>query len=116
MNYGDESVPFTRITEHKYFEPWKDNSKTIIFKEYSREATEKDIPYYPIRQTDEKEMLKQYIELANSEKKVSFMGRLGTYRYLDMDVTISEALSAYDDVKRLLKQNKELPVFFTNPI
>ena len=61
-------------------------------------------------------MLKQYIELANSEKKVSFMGRLGTYRYLDMDVTIAEALSAYDDVKRLLKQNKELPVFFTNPI
>ena len=116
MNYGDESVPFTRITEHKYFEPWTDNSKTIIFKEYSREATEKDIPYYPIRQTDEKEMLRQYIELANSEKKVSFMGRLGTYRYLDMDVTISEALSAYDDVKRLLKQNKELPVFYTNPI
>jgi UDP-galactopyranose mutase len=94
MNYGDEEIPYTRITEHKYFSPWEQHDRTVIFKEYSRACEAQDIPYYPIRLINEKSLLRLYIEKAKREKKVSFLGRLGTYRYLDMDVTIAEALAA----------------------
>lgn len=116
MNYGDESVPYTRISEHKFFSPWEKNDKTVIFKEYSRNCTEKDIPYYPIRLVNEKELLKKYIDEANKEKNVSFLGRLGTYRYLDMDVTIREALDASKKTLELLKNHKKIPSFFVKPI
>lgn len=92
MNYGDESVPFTRIAEHKYFTPWENHDDTIYFKEYSRQCGENDIPYYPIRLIDTIDMLEKYINLANHEVKITFVGRLATYRYLDMDITIREAL------------------------
>lgn len=92
MNYGDESVPYTRISEHKYFTPWEEHDKTIYFKEFSRACGENDIPYYPIRLVTDKALLKKYIDLALQERKVTFAGRLGTYRYMDMDVTIKEAL------------------------
>lgn len=96
MNYCDEEVPFTRISEHKHFAPWESHEKTIVFKEYSRECRPEDVPYYPIRLIDEQKMLTSYEEEASKEKNVTFVGRLGTYRYLDMDVTILEALRAAD--------------------
>ena len=96
MNYPELSFEHTRITEHKYFAPWEKSNKTIIFTEYSRAAKRNDIPYYPIRFTNDKETLKQYIELAKKDFKITFVGRLGTYRYLDMDVTIKEALELSD--------------------
>ena len=92
MNYCDQEVPFTRITEHKHFSPWESHEGTVIFKEYSRLADENDIPYYPIRLVKDQELLNKYLDLASKEDKVTFIGRLGTYRYLDMDVTIAEAL------------------------
>jgi UDP-galactopyranose mutase len=92
LNYCDVEVPYTRISEHKHFSPWETFEKTIIFKEYSRECEEKDIPYYPIRLVDEQKMLEDYFALAAAERNVTFIGRLGTYRYMDMDVTIAEAL------------------------
>ncbi|MFP5520691.1 MAG: UDP-galactopyranose mutase, partial [Bdellovibrionia bacterium] len=99
MNYGDKSIPFTRITEHKHFSPWECHEQTIIFKEYSKECGQNDIPYYPVRLVDDKEVLELYLAECKSLKDVCFVGRLGTYRYLDMDVTIREAL---DVAKRLL--------------
>lgn len=92
MNYGDDIVPYTRITEHKYFSPWESNEKTVCYKEYSRNCTINDIPYYPVRLIDKSEQLNKYEILASKLNNVTFMGRLGTYRYLDMDVTITEAL------------------------
>lgn len=115
MNYGDVDVPYTRISEHKHFAPWETHTKTVIFKEYSRACTEKDIPYYPIRLVNEKVMLNGYIEKAKQQNKVSFLGRLGTYRYLDMDVTIAEALSASKLVIDALKGGKAIPTFFVDP-
>lgn len=115
MNYGDVDVPYTRISEHKHFAPWETHTKTVIFKEYSRACTEKDIPYYPIRLVNEKVMLNSYIEKAKQQNKVSFLGRLGTYRYLDMDVTIAEALSASKLVIDALKGGKAIPTFFVDP-
>jgi len=113
MNYGDIDVPYTRISEHKHFSPWENNDKTVIFKEYSRECKDGDIPYYPIRLVAEKQMLMVYIRKANSLKGVSFLGRLGTYRYLDMDVTIREALDAANIV--LSSEVNDLPSFFVDP-
>lgn len=92
MNYGDRDVPYTRITEHKHFAPWETHVGTVCYREYSRACDPGDIPYYPIRQVEEKAILADYTDLAHRTEGVSFVGRLGTYRYLDMDVTIREAL------------------------
>ncbi len=116
MNYGDESVPFTRIAEHKHFSPWESHEKTIAFKEYSRACEPDDIPYYPIRLVGEQELLKKYVEMARGERGVSFVGRLGTYRYLDMDVTIAEALQAADVFLAAKANDKPVPAFFVEPI
>src|SRR5690554_6120921 len=84
MNYGEEAVPFTRITEHKYFSPWERHRKSVCYREFSRACEPGDIPYYPIRQVREKAFLADYVTRAEAESGVTFVGRLGTYRYLDM--------------------------------
>ena len=61
-------------------------------------------------------MLSRYIAKAKEQKNISFLGRLGTYRYLDMDVTIKEALEASDLVKKQLEKNSQIPTFFIDPI
>lgn len=116
MNYGEQAVPYTRITEHKFFSPWEKHEQTVIFKEYSRACEPADIPYYPIRLVAEKEMLQTYVEKAKAEQGVSFMGRLGTYRYLDMDVTIAEALAAGEKAVSLVAQAQKIPAFFNTPL
>jgi UDP-galactopyranose mutase len=116
INYGNQEVPFTRISEHKHFSPWEQHDKTIIYKEYSRQCGEKDIPYYPVRLIKDKSQLEKYIELANSEKNVTFVGRLGTYRYLDMHVTIEEALNAAETYLNAIENNQPMPQFCINPL
>jgi UDP-galactopyranose mutase len=116
MNYGDESVPYTRISEHKYFSPWEEHSKTICFAEFSRECGPQDIPYYPIRLVAEQQLLKRYVDLAKMENNISFVGRLGTYRYLDMDVTIAEALTASKQFIDLKNQDRPVPAFFVDAV
>lgn len=113
MNYGDEDVPFTRITEHKHFSPWEEHKSSTLYREYSRACTENDIPYYPIRLVDEKALLSAYVRHASNEKNITFVGRLGTYRYLDMDVTIREAL---DSARLFLTAKADTPVFVTPPL
>jgi UDP-galactopyranose mutase len=116
MNYGDENVPYTRIAEHKYFTPWEQHEKSIAFREYSRACNRGDIPYYPIRLTTEQILLEKYINMAKMESNVSFIGRLGTYRYLDMDVTIAEALNAAEKTIECLKNKQQIPQFFIDPL
>lgn len=116
MNYGDVSVPYTRITEHKHFSPWENHAGSVCYKEFSRACGPEDIPYYPIRLVKEKEQLADYVSRAGQESSVTFVGRLGTYRYLDMDVTIREAL----DTARLYLSKKaesaSMPVFLHSPL
>ena len=112
MNYGDENVPFTRITEHKHFAPWESHEGSVCYREYSRACGADDIPYYPIRLVNEQAMLKQYVDAAQSLDDVSFVGRLATYRYLDMDVTIREALNAADIFLAAQREGSKVPVFF----
>lgn len=117
LNYCDADTPFTRITEHKHFAPWEKErfEKTVCYREFSRACGPKDIPYYPIRQANEQRLLKDYIALAQAAPGVSFLGRLGTYRYLDMDVTIGEALSAAAQMLPLIQNGATLPAFFVDP-
>jgi len=111
MNYCDEKEEYTRITEHKYFAPWETHTESVCYKEFSRSCTEKDIPYYLIRQVGEMEMLYKYLELAEKENKITFVGRLGTYRYLDMDVTISEALKTSRVFLECCETKNKMPAF-----
>lgn len=117
MNYGDVDVPFTRIAEHKYFAaPWEQHAKSVAFREFSRACGPDDIPYYPIRLVGEKQQLQRYVELARKESGVSFVGRLGTYRYLDMDVTITEALQAARGYLAASESGTPIPSFFVEPL
>jgi UDP-galactopyranose mutase len=111
MNYCDESVPHTRITEHKHFAPWEQHQKTICFKEFSKETSVDDIPFYPKRLAADKDLLTQYREEAENLKNVSFLGRLATYRYMDMHHVIGEALSFADKFAGSFITNSQLPVF-----
>jgi UDP-galactopyranose mutase len=88
----------------------------VIYREFSRLCGEDDIPYYPIRLVKEKEQLGQYVELARREPNATFVGRLGTYRYLDMDVTIFEALKVAAGAKDALTNGESVPSFFVDPL
>lgn len=117
MNYCEESVPWTRISEHKHFAPWEEHEKTVCYREYSSLCKEGDIPYYPLRLNSDKEMLAKYVQLAERDVlPVTFVGRLATYRYLDMHLVIAEAL----EVAKSFLARKELvasfPKFVENPL
>lgn len=103
----------TRITEHKHFSPWESHEGTVCYREYSRAAESGDTLYYPIRLVEEKALLEQYIDLARATPGVTFVGRLGTYRYLDMDVTIREALDA---AARFVAADGDMPAFAVSPV
>ena len=97
VNYTDRETPWTRIIEHKWFEFGKDEQgndlkKTVISREYSSEWHPGDEPYYPVNDEKNSALYKRYKELADKEKKVIFGGRLGEYKYYDMDQVIAKAL------------------------
>jgi UDP-galactopyranose mutase len=114
MNYGDLDVPYTRIAEHKHFAPWEQHDATVCFRETSKLAEEGDIPYYPIRLANDKSLLGQYLDAVRQESGVTFVGRLGTYRYLDMDVTIAEALAAADGIIEAVEARAAIPPLFVD--
>ena len=97
VNYTDRETPWTRIIEHKWFEFGKDENgndlpKTIISREYSSEWKPGDEPYYPVNDEKNGALYKKYRALAEQEEKVIFGGRLGEYKYYDMDAVIASAL------------------------
>lgn len=118
INYGNQEIPYTRISEHKHFSPWEVHDKTLIYKEYSRQCRENETPYYPIRLVKDKEQLADYVKLAQQEQNVTFVGRLGTYRYLDMHVTIEEALKVAEVFLSTHKkaQGIKMPAFCVEPL
>jgi UDP-galactopyranose mutase len=92
VNYTDREVPYTRIIEHKHFEFGKQPT-TIISREYSSEWKKGDEPYYPVNDEKNNELYAKYADLAKCEENVIFGGRLGAYKYYDMDKVIGVALS-----------------------
>ena len=111
VNYCDETIPFTRVTEHKHFTPWEKYDKTIYFTEFSKETGINDVPFYPKRLATDKERLKQYRSLAENQQAVSFLGRLATYRYMDMHHVIDEAMFMAKQFINSLDQQEKPPVF-----
>ena len=91
VNYTDREVPYTRIIEHKHFEFGK-QSKTVISREYSSEWKQGMEPYYPVNNEENNALYEKYRELADKESNVIFGGRLGQYKYYDMDKVIAAAL------------------------
>ncbi len=91
VNYTDAETPWTRIIEHKWFE-FGNQPKTVISREYSSEWKPGDEPYYPVNDEKNGNLYMEYKKLADAEKKVIFGGRLGEYRYYDMDAVIASAL------------------------
>ena len=116
VNYCDAEVPYTRITEHKHFAPWETHESSVIYREFSRLCGDTDTPYYPVRLVKEKAQLLEYVRLARAETGVTFLGRLGTYRYLDMDVTIHEALKTARAVRAALAAASPVPAFVVDPL
>lgn len=102
MNYSDVNIPYTRISEHKHFTPWEEHDKTICFREYSKKCSRGDEPYYPVISANKNDLLGMYQKRAEQEKKVTFVGRLGKYKYMDMDVAIADALN---EAKNFLKNH-----------
>lgn len=106
VNYTDREVPYTRIIEHKHFEQGKQLGnevtegpsvgKTIISKEYSDKWDTSKEPYYPINNNKNNELYQKYVDLAKEDNKVIFGGRLGQYKYYDMDKVIIEALKCVE--------------------
>lgn len=102
VNYTDRETPWTRIIEHKWFQFGKDDEgneldKTVISREYSSEWKPGDEPYYPVNDEKNGELYKKYRELADKEEKVVFGGRLGEYKYYDMDKVIESALKCAEE-------------------
>ena len=93
VNYTDRETPFTRIIEHKWFDPAQ-QEKTVISREYSAEWNVGEEPYYPINDEKNAALYGQYRALAAGEERVIFGGRLAEYRYYDMDAVIASALQA----------------------
>lgn len=97
MNYTDAETPWTRIIEHKWFEFGKDENgndlpKTVISREYSKEWHQGDEPYYPVNDEKNSKLYAEYKQLADKEQNIIFGGRLGEYKYYDMDQVIAAAL------------------------
>ena len=97
MNYTDRETPWTRIIEHKWFEFGKDEDgndlpKTVISREYSSEWKLGDEPYYPVNDEKNSNLYREYKKMADAQEKVIFGGRLGEYKYYDMDQVIAAAL------------------------
>lgn len=101
VNYTDKESPYTRIIEHKWFNFGKDKfgndlKKTVISREFSLEWNVGQIPYYPINDDKNNQLYNEYKKLANKQKNIIFCGRLGEYKYYDMDTTIESALRLAD--------------------
>ncbi|WP_367875289.1 UDP-galactopyranose mutase [Luteolibacter sp. Populi] len=114
MNYPQLEVPHTRIHEDKHFTPWENHERSVGLVEFAKETAAGDIPYYPKRLAADKEKLAAYLALANAGRGVSFLGRLATYRYMDMHQVIAEALSFSETWLKAFTTRQPLPVFPAN--
>ena len=104
VNYTDSETPWTRIIEHKWFEFGKGEqgepiSGTVISREYSAEWKKGDEPYYPVNDEKNNALYQRYKDLADQEEKVIFGGRLGEYKYYDMDMVVEKALQSWEEEK-----------------
>lgn len=99
VNYTDRETPYTRVIEHKHFE-FGTQPKTVISKEYSTDWEEGMEPYYPVNNEKNQMLYQKYREKAQQQEKVFFGGRLGEYKYYDMDKVIASAMNGWEALHR----------------
>ena len=109
INYTEQQTPWTRIHEHKHFAPWESLDRTVAFREFSKETSPADIPYYPKRLAYDVGTLHTYAKQLADSPNITPIGRLGTYRYLDMDQVIGESLDLAADIVTAIKNHSPLP-------
>lgn len=111
INYPELAILHTRIYEHKHLAPWETHARTLAFVEHSRETGPADDPYYPLRLEADRALFQAYARRAEEQRGVSFLGRLATYRYLDMHHVIGEALDFAQAWMRAEAACERRPVF-----
>jgi UDP-galactopyranose mutase len=111
----DQSVPYTRTTEHKHFSPYVQFEGTIVSYEYSSDCGDSDTPDYPLHVAGTRAIFESYAARAYATPGVSFLGRLGTYRYIDMDTAIREAMDAGARTLAAIRTSAPIPTFFIAP-
>lgn len=103
INEADEEIPYTRTHEFRHFHPEADHKysqdKTVICREYSKEFKEGDTPYYPVDTVRNREIYSKYLEYSKKYPNIILGGRLGMYKYMDMDKTIRSALDTFNSIK-----------------
>lgn len=114
INYPGGEVAHTRIHEHKHFATWEKHEKTLAFVEFSKETGAGDLPYYPKRLAADMKMVAAYAALARREPQTAFLGRLATYRYMDMHQVIGEAVDFAAEWLQARSASSPLPVFPAN--
>jgi len=97
VNYTDRETPYTRVIEHKHFE-FGTQPKTVVTREYPVNWQEGMEPYYPVNDQKNQELYQKYEELAGAESHVLFGGRLGEYKYYDMDKVIESAMKKAEEI------------------
>jgi UDP-galactopyranose mutase len=114
INYPETSTNYTRAHEHKHFTPENSFEKTIIYTEYSKETEFNDEPFYPKRLSSDMEIFEKYKSAAlnlDLNNNVSFLGRLGTYRYMDMHNVIEEAVNFSSEFINKINRKENTPIF-----
>lgn len=109
INFTGAENPWTRIHEHKHFAPWERLERTVAFREFAKETEAGEIPYYPKRLSADMDLLRSYEARLADFPKVTPIGRLGTYRYLDMDQVIGEALDLAADTTAAVQNKTRIP-------
>lgn len=116
INYPELDVPWTRVIEHRHFAPWESHERSLVTREFSRETAPDDIPFYPKRLAADLALLARYVARAQALRGISFIGRLGTYRYLDMHQVIADALDLAERWHRAHARDDVLPLFSHPPL
>lgn len=107
INYTSRTVPYTRVIEHKHFNPRPDQPRTIVTKEYPQAYDDAREPYYPINDRDNQLLYERYRALAAQYPNVIFGGRLGEYRYYNMDQAIASAFAAVDSIATMAGRSED---------
>lgn len=116
INHPGLDVPWTRVIEHAHFAPWERHDCSLVTREFSRETGPGDIPFYPKRLAGDLALLARYVARAQALRGVSFIGRLGTYRYLDMHQVVADALDLAERWRAAHARDDAPPLFSRSPL
>ena len=116
INCPTLDVPWTRVLEHRHLSPWASCERSLVTHEFSKETEAGDLPFYPKRLAADRELLARYVARVEAQRNMTFIGRLGTYRYLDMHQVIADALDLARDWCAAHARGAPRPLFSRPPL